>query len=180
MQEIHHGPGDRRAFNEVNLLLEDVFGVGIKPEDESACNPQPAPVQNLDGLNGIQPQVLVLFGFGQRLFHRTLNPNKNIEEVRLHHGLNQRRTLGEVHRSFGVERQRETVSLLPLFQFDGQLQSELVIADEIIIDNKHLLFPSQAQESVQFRQQLLRSEEHTSELQSLAYLVCRLLLEKKK
>src|SRR5205823_13346334 len=33
------------------------------------------------------------------------------------------------------------------------------------------------------REQLLqagRSEEHTSELQSLAYLVCRLLLEKKK
>src|SRR5687767_15338902 len=27
--------------------------------------------------------------------------------------------------------------------------------------------------------QLIRSEEHTSELQSLAYLVCRLLLEKK-
>src|SRR5205823_11374857 len=30
------------------------------------------------------------------------------------------------------------------------------------------------------RKQLSRSEEHTSELQSLAYLVCRLLLEKKK
>src|SRR5687767_7185008 len=30
------------------------------------------------------------------------------------------------------------------------------------------------------RNQALRSEEHTSELQSLAYLVCRLLLEKKK
>src|SRR2546425_8778168 len=29
-------------------------------------------------------------------------------------------------------------------------------------------------------QYLVRSEEHTSELQSLAYLVCRLLLEKKK
>src|SRR5687767_15248433 len=29
------------------------------------------------------------------------------------------------------------------------------------------------------RQLALRSEEHTSELQSLAYLVCRLLLEKK-
>src|SRR2546425_9414278 len=28
--------------------------------------------------------------------------------------------------------------------------------------------------------QVTRSEEHTSELQSLAYLVCRLLLEKKK
>src|SRR2546425_11057928 len=30
------------------------------------------------------------------------------------------------------------------------------------------------------RHQVARSEEHTSELQSLAYLVCRLLLEKKK
>src|SRR2546423_9648343 len=29
-------------------------------------------------------------------------------------------------------------------------------------------------------QRAVRSEEHTSELQSLAYLVCRLLLEKKK
>src|SRR2546425_7892531 len=30
------------------------------------------------------------------------------------------------------------------------------------------------------RAEPIRSEEHTSELQSLAYLVCRLLLEKKK
>src|SRR5712672_2114790 len=30
------------------------------------------------------------------------------------------------------------------------------------------------------QQRAARSEEHTSELQSLAYLVCRLLLEKKK
>src|SRR2546425_7122567 len=33
---------------------------------------------------------------------------------------------------------------------------------------------------VQATERLGRSEEHTSELQSLAYLVCRLLLEKKK
>src|SRR2546425_8597307 len=33
---------------------------------------------------------------------------------------------------------------------------------------------------IRIRQQQHRSEEHTSELQSLAYLVCRLLLEKKK
>src|SRR2546425_7835429 len=32
----------------------------------------------------------------------------------------------------------------------------------------------------QMLEDTLRSEEHTSELQSLAYLVCRLLLEKKK
>src|SRR5687767_15615485 len=32
----------------------------------------------------------------------------------------------------------------------------------------------------EFEDRFNRSEEHTSELQSLAYLVCRLLLEKKK
>src|SRR2546425_5147885 len=36
------------------------------------------------------------------------------------------------------------------------------------------------QSSVERKFLLKRSEEHTSELQSLAYLVCRLLLEKKK
>src|SRR2546425_6471332 len=47
-----------------------------------------------------------------------------------------------------------------------------------------LLSARGSHESVEVRQQILRlvgrSEEHTSELQSLAYLVCRLLLEKKK
>src|SRR5256885_7896753 len=37
-----------------------------------------------------------------------------------------------------------------------------------------------AQQAGQFFLQLLRSEEHTSELQSPCNLVCRLLLEKKK
>src|SRR2546425_5161248 len=35
-------------------------------------------------------------------------------------------------------------------------------------------------EGVETTMRISRSEEHTSELQSLAYLVCRLLLEKKK
>src|SRR5687767_15666569 len=47
----------------------------------------------------------------------------------------------------------------------------------------HLAADARRQPAVRRRRQLLRhprSEEHTSELQSLAYLVCRLLLEKKK
>src|SRR3989441_13332833 len=36
------------------------------------------------------------------------------------------------------------------------------------------------QDKLSFPEAVRRSEEHTSELQSLAYLVCRLLLEKKK
>src|SRR2546425_8417178 len=39
---------------------------------------------------------------------------------------------------------------------------------------------SPTERSMKRSSQVLRSEEHTSELQSLAYLVCRLLLEKKK
>src|SRR2546423_11591508 len=37
-----------------------------------------------------------------------------------------------------------------------------------------------ARRAVDHREHRARSEEHTSELQSLAYLVCRLLLEKKE
>src|SRR2546425_8795969 len=39
---------------------------------------------------------------------------------------------------------------------------------------------SRSELGLEFRGAGMRSEEHTSELQSLAYLVCRLLLEKKK
>src|SRR2546425_8527389 len=41
-------------------------------------------------------------------------------------------------------------------------------------------FLRQRPSTVRWQKTLRRSEEHTSELQSLAYLVCRLLLEKKK
>src|SRR2546425_8927111 len=42
------------------------------------------------------------------------------------------------------------------------------------------LWKASARRATSFRCSVDRSEEHTSELQSLAYLVCRLLLEKKK
>src|SRR3712207_7688577 len=43
-----------------------------------------------------------------------------------------------------------------------------------------LLLPDEGQAGREGRGPSLRSEEHTSELQSRQYLVCRLLLEKKK
>src|SRR2546423_9070034 len=48
--------------------------------------------------------------------------------------------------------------------------------DDLILRAKRLLKQLDTGDGVQ----ALRSEEHTSELQSLAYLVCRLLLEKTK
>src|SRR2546425_7973475 len=49
-------------------------------------------------------------------------------------------------------------------------------------DGEHVLLAAaqRARPLVSPERRALRSEEHTSELQSLAYLVCRLLLEKKK
>src|SRR2546425_3343987 len=53
---------------------------------------------------------------------------------------------------------------------DGQIAS--VLRDLAAAQFAFLLQPFEVRKN--------RSEEHTSELQSLAYLVCRLLLEKKK
>src|SRR3712207_8670605 len=49
-----------------------------------------------------------------------------------------------------------------------------------LLDVKHRLFSPDAEGAVDYVQWQARSEEHTSELQSRQYLVCRLLLEKKK
>src|SRR5687767_15181743 len=46
--------------------------------------------------------------------------------------------------------------------------------------NRRTWETADSQEATRATQPPNRSEEHTSELQSLAYLVCRLLLEKKK
>src|SRR2546425_10800542 len=56
----------------------------------------------------------------------------------------------------------------------GILHRDHVRRPGLFVDQRHLA------EEVALAQHRERSEEHTSELQSLAYLVCRLLLEKKK
>src|SRR3712207_3767507 len=81
---------------------------------------------------------------------------------------------------------------LQLLPFPGRLSSEttitaitgMVLVDSLLTFNfagfwdglKHLILPAVALGTIP----MARSEEHTSELQSRQYLVCRLLLEKKK
>src|SRR2546425_6352552 len=67
----------------------------------------------------------------------------------------------------------------------GQLtpMGERSVPRSVLIVDDHASFRSAARALLQrdgFEVVGERSEEHTSELQSLAYLVCRLLLEKKK
>src|SRR2546430_5314105 len=62
------------------------------------------------------------------------------------------------------------------------------LVDEFLARNANMLVPALVQPSrvwfdgdvLKARDELVRSEEHTSELQSQSNLVCRLLLEKKK
>src|SRR2546425_1984417 len=71
---------------------------------------------------------------------------------------------------------------LELFRFDNA--QNCLLAYEALrrhrIDPRPHHNPEVNMLLLSLKRELRRSEEHTSELQSLAYLVCRLLLEKKK
>src|SRR5258707_6841561 len=64
-----------------------------------------------------------------------------------------------------------------------QERLELIVPAVDLVDQQHSgPWPGMGERGEQrtLKQVLIRSEEHTSELQSRQYLVCRLLLEKKK
>src|SRR5205823_10160352 len=63
--------------------------------------------------------------------------------------------------------------------FPYRLPSLPDVASRFVSARDHLARPARPARSAAGVQPVYRSEEHTSELQSLAYLVCRLLLEKK-
>src|SRR2546425_3743607 len=65
---------------------------------------------------------------------------------------------------------------LPSKMFMRRVSSALRRFASICVGLSRSAFSAQATHAAE----RIRSEEHTSELQSLAYLVCRLLLEKKK
>src|SRR2546425_6775522 len=79
-----------------------------------------------------------------------------------------------------------------LFPYTTLFRSAIVAKTGIVIADDHALFRSGLRKLLESKphlkvvaeassgEEVARSEEHTSELQSLAYLVCRLLLEKKK
>src|SRR5438045_5584214 len=70
----------------------------------------------------------------------------------------------------------------PLFPYTTLFRSPTLIVSASYGDRTHpTLIDSQVATPAASRGfELVRSEEHTSELQSLRHLVCRLLLEKKK
>src|SRR3989441_8706429 len=69
-----------------------------------------------------------------------------------------------------------------LFPYTTLFRSAIVLISLAVPNNFGAIYPREIAEKFPPEQKVTeyRSEEHTSELQSLAYLVCRLLLEKKK
>src|SRR5258705_7479518 len=67
-----------------------------------------------------------------------------------------------------------------LFPYTTLFRSVLVLVPPLLVNTTTLLKPSALVGAKVTSTRLVRSEEHTSELQSLRHLVCRLLLEKKK
>src|SRR3712207_8093932 len=57
---------------------------------------------------------------------------------------------------------------------------DLVDSALVAVHRLHHAFEDRVEDAARFLGVAVRSEEHTSELQSRQYLVCRLLLEKKK
>src|SRR5690625_6396363 len=74
-------------------------------------------------------------------------------------------------------------SILQLSDRSPSLYALVEEASELVRNHRdkfHLNLPMPAEESSSRTVTFLRSEEHTSELQSRGHLVCRILLEKKK
>src|SRR3712207_8769897 len=63
--------------------------------------------------------------------------------------------------------------------FGGGCTGEIISPEGLILTNHHCGYAS-IQQHISVEHDYLRSEEHTSELQSRQYLVCRLLLGKKE
>src|SRR3712207_8057721 len=71
----------------------------------------------------------------------------------------------------------------PIFDYiDGGADDEVTLARNMSAFSNYEIVPDVLTDvsSIKTAATLFRSEEHTSELQSRQYLVCRLLLEKKK
>src|SRR3712207_7883007 len=78
-------------------------------------------------------------------------------------------------RSWGTERNRLAM-LADTPDLDGSTRANQCLPEE----RPEFGVPTEGATVIPVRRIGLRSEEHTSELQSRQYLVCRLLLEKKK
>src|SRR5205823_606420 len=128
--------------------------IGIETDDETPRYPKALVLDEANALQRIASQVLKFLGFRQGLGGGTFDADEDIKKVRLHHSVDQFRPLGEIDRRLGIKQVRIVMASLPLFQLDGELEGELVVADKIVVDDKDLVAPAEFKQPIELRQQL--------------------------
>src|SRR3712207_7862898 len=78
------------------------------------------------------------------------------------------------------EQRQAYLNAIPSWVPSWLVPSRAIVLGLDLQGGSHVLLEVDSQDLLRGQITLLRSEEHTSELQSRQYLVCRLLLEKKK
>src|SRR5438876_9968404 len=115
-------------------------------------------------LNGIDQELVAV----QRVHTSLLAFHDRLEDLADSQDAGRLVTEGGPLRTAVLEDTRRAMSALSLLPFDLQ-------RDPTILPTLHAV-----QSALSWQPEAIRSEEHTSELQSPVHLVCRLLLEKKK
>src|SRR3989441_5620483 len=145
----------------VNMVTPHLFAKYRTAADYAAADPKVLE-QEIQSTGFFRNKTKSIIGMAQALVER--------------HGGEVPQTMEELTALPGVGRKTANVILGTWFK-----KNEGIVVDTHVQRLTGLLKLRRQDDPVKIEQELMdRSEEHTSELQSLAYLVCRLLLEKKK
>ena len=93
---------------------------------------------------------LPLAALDQPLLVRRFDPDEDRAEIAGMHHAQKVSIGGKVDRGFGIEPEREAVLLLPCQQIGQQFLDVGLVADEIVIDQKHPAAPAQIFQPLQF------------------------------
>ena len=86
-QQPHHGGDDARALDEVELLLENILPVAVKPDNEPAHHLQARALEGLDRFHQVAALVLHLVAFLEAFGRGRFDADKDLLEAGLHHQL---------------------------------------------------------------------------------------------
>lgn len=137
-QHADHGADDPRVLDEDTLGFEDRRVVAVETQDHAAPDLHAG---LLDGVDLLQhrpafSEILELLGFAQRCFVRRLDADKDNTDIGIDHELHQLVIVGKIDRGFGKECHWIVVAFLPGHDVAQDLLDRLLVADEIVIDDK--------------------------------------------
>src|ERR1043166_4646374 len=154
-QEADHRQRDGALADEVDLPLEDVFGVVVEADDEAAHPLHPGAWNLVYRFEQVAPRVLPLLPFLQALLDGRLDAEEDAAEVRAPHHVEQRVVFGQVDARLRDEGERATVRFRPFDEFGEESFDVAFVADEVVVNDEDEAAPAYRAQRVQFREHLL-------------------------